>query len=291
VRSATERFVVANGLRHRVLEWDGGGEATLVLLHGFLDHARTWEATVEHLPRSWHVVAFDWRGHGGSDPVGAGGYYHFIDYVFDLADLVAEVGRGRLALCGHSMGGVVASLYAGVFPAHVTRLMLVEGLGPPADRPDDAPARVERWIREVRALRAKPPRPLPTLQDAARRLQINNPLLSRERALALAEAGTRAAPGGYLWAFDPLHRTRSPSPYLIEVVSTFWRRVTCPVALVRGARSWLQVPDLDRRVACFSEVAASYVIEGAGHAIQTDAPEELARLMRAFLDPVLSGAS
>jgi len=282
-----ERFVVANGLRHRLLEWDGGAQSTLLLLHGFLDHAHTWEATVEHLPPGWHIVAPDWRGHGATEGVGAGGYYHFMDYVFDLADLVDSLGGDRVALCGHSMGGVVASLYAGAFPDHVSRLALVEGLGPEAGSADEAPARVARWIHEVRALRARSPRPLASLADAARRLQLKNPSLSEARALRLAELGTRVVPGGFFWNFDALHRTRSPSPFLLDVVRQFWRRVTCPVALIHGGQSSMRHSDRAERVGCFAHVLAEHEIEEAGHMVQIDAPRELSLRLRDFFSPVL----
>ena len=39
----THRETVANGLRHHVLEWDGGGRTTLLCLHGFLDLSWGWE--------------------------------------------------------------------------------------------------------------------------------------------------------------------------------------------------------------------------------------------------------
>lgn len=287
MRTPKERFVMANGLRHHVLEWDGGHSSTLLLLHGFLDHARTWVDLVEHLPPAWRVVAVDWRGHGESERIGPGGYYHFTDYIFDLADLVDTLASGGIALCGQSMGGVVASLYAGAFPDRVTRLALVEGLGPTAASPGDAPDRVVRWIEQVRSSRARPPRPITSLLDAARRLRHANPRLDDARAMHLAKVGTRAVDGGLLWTFDPLHRTRSPSPFLIDVASAFWRRVACPVAFVSGAESDSEPSDVTARRALFPYAAAVHIVPGAGHMVQLDAPEALAAILREFMDPVL----
>src|SRR5947207_3597120 len=90
------RVPLATGLAYNVLEWDAPSDHTVLLLHGFLDNAWTWQRLVESgLGLPAHVVAPDWRGHGDSDWVGAGGYYHFLDYVADLASLVALVGRRR----------------------------------------------------------------------------------------------------------------------------------------------------------------------------------------------------
>src|SRR5512142_1732386 len=107
------RSVIANGLRHRVLEWDGGGGTTLLCLHGFLDFAWAFHRVGPMLAAAgYHVVAPDLRGHGRTERVGAGGYYHFLDYVHDVADLVDAVARDRLAIVGHSMGGGITGYYA-----------------------------------------------------------------------------------------------------------------------------------------------------------------------------------
>src|SRR5262249_53812789 len=69
------RFIVANRLRHHLLEWSERGPA-LLLLHGFLEHAHTWDLVAPQLAAAGHhVFALDWRGHGDSEWVGSGGYY------------------------------------------------------------------------------------------------------------------------------------------------------------------------------------------------------------------------
>jgi alpha-beta hydrolase superfamily lysophospholipase len=107
-----DRVAVANRLRHHLLEWGDAG-AVVLLLHGFLEHAHVWDWVAPRLAEAgYHAFALDWRGHGDSAWVGAGGYYHFADYVADLGGLVRALG-GRAALVAHSMGGNAAVLYAG----------------------------------------------------------------------------------------------------------------------------------------------------------------------------------
>src|SRR5262245_47174457 len=85
---------------------------TLLLLHGIFDAGSTWDLAAGPLSRAGHdVIAPDLRGFGKSDWIGPGGYYHFPDYVADIAALVDELNPARLGVVGHSLGGNVALLY------------------------------------------------------------------------------------------------------------------------------------------------------------------------------------
>src|SRR5208282_2385822 len=82
--------VRANGLDLHVLEWIGhAAETTVLLLHGYMDAAATWDLVAAPLAESGvRVLAPDLRGFGDSSRVPEGGYYYFPDYVHDVADLV-----------------------------------------------------------------------------------------------------------------------------------------------------------------------------------------------------------
>ncbi|HEY8079264.1 MAG TPA: alpha/beta hydrolase, partial [Labilithrix sp.] len=150
--------VLANGLEHNVLEWNAASDAkprgAVLLVHGFMDAAATWDRVAPKLAAAGlRVLAPDMRGFGEGARVAPGGYYHFVDYVFDLADLALALSPEPFALVGHSMGGTVATMLAGTFPERVTRLVSMEGLGPPDHGFDAAPVRMRAWIEQVRALR------------------------------------------------------------------------------------------------------------------------------------------
>jgi pimeloyl-ACP methyl ester carboxylesterase len=283
----SRRVTVDSGLDLHVLEWGSERpelEHTVVLVHGFLDLAWGWEDLVlAGLAERFHVIAFDQRGHGDSDRIGPGGYYHFMDYVADLASLLERVGRQQISLVGHSMGGTVVSYYAGAFPDRVARLALLEGVGPPEDAAD-LPERTRHWIRGWAAARNKAPRAYPDLAAAARRLQQQDAKLGAELALRLAERGTRElADGSRAFKHDPLHLTRGPYPFRSSFARSFWERITCPVLLVEASESPFQyLEGREERLATFRN-ARTHVIAGAGHMMQRHAPEELCRVLRDFL--------
>jgi pimeloyl-ACP methyl ester carboxylesterase len=168
-----EHRIEANGLVHHAVEWNGGGE-TVVLCHGFLDLAWSFERVARALAvRGYRAVAFDWRGHGETEWVGRGGYYHFADYALDLHCLLPQLSREPVHLVGHSMGGTACAYYAGTSAPHIRSVSLLEGLGPPDMPPADAPARFDAFLRGVPEARAKTPRIMATLDEAACEVRID----------------------------------------------------------------------------------------------------------------------
>lgn len=284
-----ERTIEANGLTHHVLVWNEGArpKVTVVLLHGFLDLSWSFERLATRLATRYHVVAPDFRGHGDSDRVGAGGYYYFPDYTADLARLLPQVAHERVNLVGHSMGGTVATHYAGAYPDKVARLALLEGIGPPAGDPDQAPQRLLQHIQTVDEARARAPRPLPSIDAAAERLRKAHSRLDAGWARLLAERATRPAPDGLpgsrLWKFDRLHRARSPLIFHASQFAAFARRIRCPVLLVNGAESTLRVTRDPERQALYTNRRV-VTLPDAGHMLHLDRPDELAQLLLDFFD-------
>ena len=278
------RDLVANGLRHRVLEWDGGGRTTILCLHGFLDLAWAFHRVAPVLAAAgYHVVAPDLRGHGQTERVGRGGYYHFMDYLLDVADLVDALARDRLALVGHSMGGGITGYYAGAFADRVWRAVIMEGGRIPETPLEAAPHRVAEWVQGVRRVRSHGPRVYRSLADAAARIRKYDRLCPEAEARFIAEHGTTPVPGGFVFQHDPLHVTRGPNPFRLDLALAFWRAITCPVLLVEGAETELRrTPDWERRVTAFRQLR-HVVIEQAGHMMMRHRPDEVARVIAEFL--------
>jgi pimeloyl-ACP methyl ester carboxylesterase len=283
-----ETSIDVQGLKLHCLQWGDPPGEPVVLVHGFLDQAYSWRPFVEALQHRaknplW-IIAPDCRGHGDSGWIGAGGYYHFPDYVNDLDCLLRALGIRRLKLIGHSMGGTISFLYSGTFPTSVSRLVLIEGLGPVAADFAEAPKRMEKWITELRERGRHHFRDYPTVAAGARQLQQTHPRLNHELALELALAGMKQnANAQWVWKFDPLHRTTSPQPFYSQQAIEFLRRIQCPVLLVEGKHSHhARRPEQKERLDAIKD-KSSVEIEDAGHMIHHDNPEALAAVVAAFL--------
>lgn len=118
-------FEVAAGATIRG-EREGEGR-TVVLCHGITATRRQVLHGSRALPRAGHaVVSYDARGHGESEPAPSGRGYVYPELVSDLEAVIAEqVGEGRLAIAGHSMGAHTAVAYALAHPVRVAALVIV----------------------------------------------------------------------------------------------------------------------------------------------------------------------
>jgi pimeloyl-ACP methyl ester carboxylesterase len=288
------RTVDSQGLPIHLLEWGDPAGEPIVLVHGFLDQAQSWKVFAAELLRRavrplW-IIAPDCRGHGDSGSVGAGGYYHFPDYVYDLECVVSALGIARFHLVGHSMGGTISFLYGGAFPERLVNLVLIEGVGPPGMEFAEAPRRMARWIDEVRERGRDHFREYTSVEAGAGQLRQTNPRLQEEFALELARAGMKQrATGKWIWKFDPLHRTAAPQPFYTAQALEFFRRITCPVLLVDGAesRQSRRTDKLQRYEAIRNR--RMLTIENAGHMVHQDNPAALADAIASFfaVEPAL----
>jgi len=158
------------------------------------------------------VIAPDWRGFGLSEWT-AGDCYWFPDYVADLEFVLDSVqGAAPAHVIGHSMGGNVALMYAGVRPARVGAVVNLEGFGLKDSQPAQAPGRYARWLDELKS----PPgaRRYASVAEVAERLRRNNPRLDQPRASFLAEHWSRrTVQGDYEIAGDPAHKIVNPVLY------------------------------------------------------------------------------
>jgi pimeloyl-ACP methyl ester carboxylesterase len=286
VKPSRSRFLAARGLRHHLREWGEAGAPLLVLLHGWMDVSASFQFAVDAFGHDWHVLAPDWRGFGLSDK-GPGDCYWFPDYLGDLDAILDAVSPGEPAvLVGHSMGGNVALLYAGVRPARVRAVVNLEGFGLKDSGPEMAPARYARWLDELKS--SPPPRAFSSLDAVAERLRRTNPRLSAQRAAFLAgHWSRRTADGDFEIAGDPAHKVVNPVLYRWAEVAACWAAITCPVLWVEAtdtdAHKWAgDSAEIARRVAVLKNVEVARVAD-AGHMLHHDQPHAVGRLIEQFV--------
>jgi pimeloyl-ACP methyl ester carboxylesterase len=288
MKASQSEFVVVHGLRYHCRVWGDAKAPKLFMLHGWMDVSASFQFLVDCLRGDWRVIAPDWRGFGLTEWA-KGGSYWFPDYFADLEALLEYYQpRAPAVVVGHSMGGNVAAMYAGIRPERIAKLIDLEGLGLSGTVPEKAPERYARWLAELAEDRPGF-RDYENFEALAERLRGNNPRLAKERSLFLARHWGRAKSDGRVeLASDPAHKLVNPVLYRAEEAMACWRRVTAPVLWVEGAESKaheflkLSAADLAARKQCFGRLTQC-VIAGAGHMLHHDQPERLAEVIEEFL--------
>ena len=287
MRHSESLFFDIRGLRYHVRHWQGSAERRMVLLHGWMDVSASFQFLVDALSQDWDVYAPDWRGYGLTAWSGSDNYW-FPDYIGDLDALLDRIQpEAPVNLIGHSLGGNVGGLYAGIRPERIARFVNLEGFGMPATKPEQAPKRYVRWMQELRE--APRLRPYASYAELADRLQKNNPRLKRERAEFLARHwGKDAEGGGVVLRSDPAHKLINATLYRLDEARACWERVTAPVLWIDAAESEtvtrmrLSAADLAERRGAFRNLRHQ-TIKDAGHMLHHDQPEQVARLIEDFL--------
>src|SRR5687767_10798832 len=188
LRKSESLFFEIRGLRYHVRRWPASstsaGARKVVLLHGWMDVSASFQFVVDALRGDWDVYAPDWRGYGLTQ-WGKSDSYWFPDYLADLEKLLDHFASSSINLVGHSLGGNVATMYAGTRPQRVAKLVNLEGFGLAPTRPEQAPRRYARWLDELH----EPPRlrPYKDFGELAARLAQGNRRLTAERAQFLAQ--------------------------------------------------------------------------------------------------------
>ncbi|HSI60571.1 MAG TPA: alpha/beta fold hydrolase [Ideonella sp.] len=301
-RAGRSFHVPVRGLDYHLTAWGEPSMITpakpaLVMGHGMMDVGASFQFVVDALAalegESRYILAPDWRGYGLTRVPPVDNYW-FADYLGDLDALLAHPATGLPAeqpidLLGHSLGGNIVMVYAGVRPARIRRLVNLEGFGMPQTRPEMAPARLARWLDDLRTPQML--MPYDSVGGVARRLMRNNPRLLPERAHWLAAQWAEPrADGRWHIRGDPAHKRAGALLYRAEEVLACWKRITAPVLWAEGdltdtSKWWGNLyprEEFEARLAVVPQLER-HVLSPSGHMVHHDQPEALAGLLQAFL--------
>ena len=286
MKTSRSEFVAVRDRRYHVRLWGDDEAPTVFFLHGWGDVSASFQFVVDALPGNWRIVAPDWRGFGLTQ--WNDGPYWFPDYIADLDALLEHYAPDAPAsIVGHSMGAIVASLFAGIRPERVARFANLEGFALWVSAPGDTPDRFDTWLKQIRDNNSSF-RHYARREEFATRMCRDNPRLTVERAAFIAGHATLSVEDGFVFAGDPRHRWINPVLYPLEEAKACWRRVSAPTLWVAGRDSVIMTPfaknpdDYQARMDCFARVR-EVLIDDCGHNLHHDQPEQLAVRLGQFL--------
>jgi pimeloyl-ACP methyl ester carboxylesterase len=258
------------------LTWEGrdGPGPTVVWLHGIGSNAGSFRTVFDHMPARFRLVSWNAPGYGGSRP---------LDAPWPIAQDYAEALRGfldalhveRVVLVGHSLGTLIASAFARLWPERVSILVLAaSACGYRVPRGSALPEKVAARITDLTTLgptafaKARAPR-LVFAPDA-------NPGLVHQVETAMAAVD----PAGYAQAVHMLATG--------DLEDTL-KAVRVPVGFIIGAQDVVTPRDQTLRAARAVQSATGqtpeiHEIEGAGHAVYLQKPAEFTDALMRLID-------
>ena len=298
-RHSTSHFVTLRGHQYHVREW-GNPQSTLpplVLAHGWMDVAASWQFMVDSFSPEFfekrRILAADWRGYGLTKGSATDSYW-MLDYLGDLDELLNQVCPGQsIDLVGHSMGGNVVMMYAGVRPERIRRLVNLEGFGMAVTRPAQAPGRIGQWLDELQTFKTGELdlKPYPDAASVAKRLMKTNKRLSQDKADWLATQWAKPDADGH-WHIlgDAAHKIINPYLYRVDEVLETYKRITAPTLVVvasdNSLTDWWKgkftLDEFHERMKVVENLQ-TVTIQDAGHMLHHDQAEHLAMHLEDFL--------
>jgi pimeloyl-ACP methyl ester carboxylesterase len=295
-RAFRSQFVPIRNLKYHVLTWGdpAPGRVPLVMVHGWMDVAASYQFVVDAFAQDHYVIAPDWRGYGLTDSPEADSYW-FPDYLADLDFLLDHYSPDApVNLVGHSLGGNIAMQYSGCRPGRIQRLVNLEGFGMAATRPSQAPARLSTWMDELKAFHRGDIelKAYDSADGVAARLMKTNKRLTRDKADWLARHWAREdAQGKWRILGDAAHKITNAHLSRLEEVLEMYQRISAPVLAVEASDNSLSqwwkgkftIDEYHERLRSVPKVTIAKV-DDAGHMLHHDQPAAVAVLIESFLN-------
>ena len=205
----------------------------ILALHGWLDNAGTF-APLAPLLDNFYIIALDFPGHGltllpeNSDSLNL----HF--YVDVISQIIDQLNEKAIILMGHSMGGAVASVYTSLYPSKVSKLILIDVLGPLSSDNLATDPTLETNAKKMQAAAVLASSKFYPNFEMMINIRMKANHLTHEQAFELTDRGVEETAEGFKWRYDPLVAKSSGFYYSESEVLELLSKIHCPVLIIAG---------------------------------------------------------
>ncbi len=291
LRRTRSAIVHVNGLEMHYLE--SGSGTPVVLLHGFPDHAATWQPLLCRLAATCRVIAPDLRGYRQTTAPLEVNAYRIETLVADVAALLDALGLPRPLLCGHDWGGVLGFAFARQYPDRIAGLVALNA--PPVEVlqemiwHDPAQRAASHYIALLRSADADAIFAESECEALIERFlgePFRRGLLSAEDVAVYRAAWTRPGAWQAMLAWyraAPLELSPPGAVTLTMPTLAKMAKIRCPVQLIWGDRDSVFVPAMADQIMAACDNGRLHRLPEAGHVPHRDEPDLCASLIAAFL--------
>lgn len=260
-------------------------QSTILCVHGWLDNAASFLPLMSQLE---NIIAIDWPGHGLSSHRSIDAHYHFIDYIYDLLELFEVNQWPALDIVGHSMGGMIASVFAATFPEKVKSLTLIDSIGFITDEADKTVNSLREGLLSRLNQTNKQKKRVHTSKvhynlDSAIKARVKVSDLNYQDAKLLVERGTKQLVQGFVWRSDTRLTTKSPLRLSLAQAEQIVANINAPVQLIFGDKGMELVKlGIERYQNLFKSFNSTRL--AGGHHVHMEQKNATAALIKYFIN-------
>ena len=267
-------FLQSGELKIHYLDWGTRGKPPLLLLHGGMQTAHSWDITALAMHRDHHLVAMDLRGHGDSD-WSQDGHYGHAAHASDILALIEHLGWPRFSLVGLSLGGLASMHFAAHHGPLLDALVIVD-VGP--ELSSRGVGRIVDFGRDTGEL--------DSVDDFIEKAVQYNPRRRPEQLRYSLTHNLRQLPNGkWAWKYDRRIAQRPEGdegdrPSRFDEMWDALRRIDCPTLVVRGADSDVFPEETARKMIELLPDGRFVTVPDAGHTVPQDNPAGFLEVLR-----------
>ena len=238
-------------------------EQIILNLHGWLDNANSFVPIAKELS-TVNIYSLDLAGHGYSDHLQKGHPYNILIYVQHLIDLIETKKWKNLTIMAHSLGAGIATLLAGTIPDRISNLILIEGIGPLTEPPDNLPETLKEATSSYQRGNKTKLRVYQSIEEASE-LRSKKTGLDIKSSRIICERNLKKGPHGFVWRTDPQLLGKSSNPLTEEQVHYFLKKIECPVYLFLAKKGFIKdFSFLEKRIKSIKKIDI-FEVEGHHH--------------------------
>lgn len=264
----------------RAIGYGDPSKPMILALHGWLDNALSFQPIADYLTH-YYIIALDITGHGLSSHRSHGAHYHLIDFAYDLHELVESQGWQSFILMGHSMGGIISTIYASCFPEHISKLISIESFGPMTKDTQSSPIQLrESILSRLKAQQSDAKHPSSIERTIQARAKVGD--IKLESARLLITRNIRKEDGQLFFTTDRRLRTSSSLRMTEPQAEAFVRNIQCPTLVITGSQGYESMRALvEKRLLWVNDLTVAEC-EGHHH-LHMDNPQPVATKIIEFL--------
>lgn len=274
------RLALPNGVECAVRLHGPPDAPPILAVHGWQDNAASFDKLAPMLD-TYRIVALDFPGHGRSARRPLSAPYYIWSYIAEIRAVVEHFGWQRFVLLGHSMGGAVGTLYAALYPQELTKMVLLDIVGPVSTPSEKLPEQMREALAQLDSPKARQRHYYADFQTAVQARADKG--LSMEAATALASRSVVCDEQGCYWDMDPRLRVLSPMSLSEEQVAAFMQQISCPVLAVLSKQFWITRQGMLQRRKPLLRTARFHELEGGHHQHMEAQAATIAALIKDFL--------